>query len=130
MANTHLDAELSVEVLRQVLCGIHATVLPSSASEGKHQVGEPTLDVACHMGIGQLVNAVEEGEDFPVILKESYDRFVETSEELVWLVSPGVVRAAAVKDIPSPIAGCVIGDAFVIREAEHPNHQGSLAIIF
>ena len=46
MAHAHLDAELLVDVLCQVLRTIDGTMLTARAAEGEHERREAALDVA------------------------------------------------------------------------------------
>ena len=119
MAHMHFDAEFLVYMFRKVLCRIDAAMLSACASEAEHQVGESARDVALHVGIGKLVDAIEEGEYLAVVLKESYYRFVETRELLVRLIASGVVGGAAVEHIAATVARLVGRDSLAIGEAEH-----------
>ena len=100
-----------------MLCGINTAMLTAGATKAEHQRGESSLDIATHMGIGQFIHRVEEGEYLSVVLKESDYRFVETGEFLVWLISPGVVRTSAVEYISATIARGIVGYALAIGEA-------------
>ena len=129
MLYADLYAEFLVYVFGEVLCGVDAAVLAAGTSEGEHQRCEAALYVACHVGIGQLVYRLKEGEYLTVILKESYHGFVETCQLLVWLIAPRVVGAAAVEDIAATVSALVLGDALVEREGEHLHHERTLAVI-
>ena len=130
MAYPHLDAEFAVDVFRKMLCRIHTAMLATSASEGKHQAGKPTLDIAGHMCIGKSVDTIEECEDFTIIFQEAYDRLIQSGEFLIWLISSGVVRATTVEDISAAVARFILGDTFSVGEAIYPYHQWAFAIIF
>ena len=119
MAHMHFDAEFLVYMLRKVLCRVDAAMLSAGASEAEHQVGESARDVALHVGICKLVDAIEEGEYLAVVLKESYYRFVETRELLVRLIASGVVGGAAVEHIAATVARLIGRDSLAIGEAEH-----------
>ena len=91
MADAYLDAKLLMDVLSQVLGGVDATVLATRAAKGEHQAREATLDIAAHVGIGQLIDRVEESEDLAIVLKKSDDGFVEARQLLVRLIASGIV---------------------------------------
>ena len=110
----HFHSKFLVDMLAQVLGGIHTAVLASGASETEHQRGEATLDITAHMGISQLIHRVKEGEYLAVILKESDYRLVETSEFLIRLITSWIMSAAAVEDVSSAVARRVFGDSLAI----------------
>lgn len=112
-----------VQVFCQVLCAVHRAVLPAGASKGKHEVREATLEIAFYVGIGQSIDRVEERQDLPVLFQEADDRFVQARQLLVRLIAPGVVRGAAVKDIPATIAAGVLGDATFVGEGEDADEK-------
>ena len=58
MTYAHLDTELLVDMLSQVLGTIDGTMLTTRTAKAEHQRCEATLDVATHMGIGQLIDTV------------------------------------------------------------------------
>ena len=92
MTNAHLYAEFFVNMFCQMLCAINRPVLTTRAAEGEHQTSEATLNVTTHMGIGQLIHTVQEGQNLTVVLQETDDRFVKSSELLIRLVAAGVMR--------------------------------------
>jgi hypothetical protein len=104
MANMHLDAELLVKMLCQMLSGIDTTVLSASTTETEHQGCEASLYVSAYMIVSQFVYAVKEGEDLTVVLKESDYGFIETGELLIRLVATRIMSTATVKYITSAIA--------------------------
>lgn len=114
VAHMHLDAVAGVDVFGQMLRRVYAAVLAAGASEGEHQAGEAALDVAAHVGIGQLVDAVEEGEYLPVVLEEADDGLVEAGQLLVRLVPSGVVGGAAVEHVAAAVARLVGRDALAV----------------
>lgn len=122
-------AELLVEVLGKMLGRVDGAVLASRAAEAEHEVGEATFDVSGAMSVGQTIDAIEEGKDFAVVLKEFDDGSVKACEFLVRLVAPGIVRRAAVKDVASAIAACVGRDAFLVAKAEDAHHEGLLRFL-
>ena len=128
--NPHLHSKFIMDMLGEMLCGIYTAMLTSSATEAEHQRGETSLDITAHMGICQLIYGVEEGEYLAVVLKESDDWFVKTSEFLIRLVSSGTVSAAAVEDISSAVARRIVGDYIAIREATNSDYERTLAIVF
>lgn len=130
VTDAYLDAKLLMDVLGQMLGGVDAAVLTAGAAEGEHQTGEATLDIATHMGIGELIDGVEEGEDLAVVLKEADDGFVESRQLLVRLITTGVVGGATVEHIAAAVAALVVGNALAIGEAEDLDHQRTLRIVF
>ena len=119
-----------MDMLGQVLRRIDTAMLTARAPEREHQAGKPSLDIACHMGIGQPIHAVEEGEYLTVVLQKTYHGLVETSEFFVGLITPGIVRTAAVEDIPSAVARLIFGNPLAVGETVDPDHQRPLAVVF
>ena len=78
VANAHLHTIFVVDIFRQVLRSVDGTMLSAGASEGEHQRRESALYVALHMGIGQLVDVVKEGQNFAVVFKETDDGLIES----------------------------------------------------
>ena len=114
MTNAHLDTELLVDVLCQMLGGINGAMLTTRTTESEHQRGEAALDISAHMGIGQLIDRIEEGENLAIVLEESDHGLVETRQFLVGLITAGVVGRTAVKHIAATIAALVLGDSLAI----------------
>lgn len=129
VAEPYLDAEFSVEMFGQMLCGVDAAVLAACAAKRKHQVGKSAPQVACDVGVGQLIYVVEEGKYLAVVLKEFDDRSVQSREFFVGFVAARIVCAAAVEYIASAVAAFVVGDAFLVAEAEYAHDQRSFAIV-
>lgn len=123
MRQLHLHAIFLVQVMGQMLGTIYRTVLPASASEGEHEVGESAFEVTLHMGIGQLIDTVEECQYFSIVFQEVNYRLVESCKFLVRFVAAGVVCAAAIEHVASTIATEVFGDATLVAEAEDAHHQ-------
>ena len=98
-------------------------MLPARAAEREHEVGEAALQIAAHVGIGEAIHAVEKYENFPIVFKELNHRLVAAREFFVRLVSPGVVRAAAVEHVAAAVAAFVLRNAFFITETEHAHHE-------
>ena len=90
-----------------MLGGIHRTVLAARAAEGEHQTGEATLDVTTHMGIGQLIDTVQEGQYLTVIFEEVNDRLVQTRHGLIRVVPTRIMGGTAVEDVPASITGFI-----------------------
>jgi hypothetical protein len=110
----YLNAELLMDMFGQMLGAIDGTVLTAGAAEAEHEGGEAALQVAGYVGIGELVDAVEEGDDFAVVLEESDDGLVETRQFLVGLVASGIVGGTAVEHVASAVARLVVGDALAV----------------
>ena len=123
----YLDAKLLVEVGSEVLGTIYRTVLPAGAAEGEHEVGEAPFDVPPAMGIGKMIDGIEESKDFTVVLKELDYSFVHSRQLFVGLVTSGIMGRTAVKHIASAITALVGGNAFFITEAEDAHHQRPLS---
>ena len=81
------------------------------------------------MGIGKLIDGVEEGEDLTVVLQESDDRLVETRQFLIGFITARVMGASAVEHIAATVAALILGDALAIRKAEDLHHQRTLCIV-
>ena len=82
MADAYLDAKLLVDMLGQVLGRIDTAMLTTRAAKREHQRRKATLDITTHMGIGQFVDTVKEGQNFAVILQETDDRFIQSRQLL------------------------------------------------
>ena len=104
VADVNLNAKLLIDVLGQMLRTIDAAVLTTSAAEREHEGREAALDVAAHVGIGQSIDAFEEGQYLAIVLQETDDRLVETGQLLVGLVTAGVVGGTAVEHVSAAIA--------------------------
>ena len=118
-----------MDMLGQVLGAIDGTMLTTRTAEAEHQRRETTLDVATHMSIGQFIHAVEESQYLTIVLQESDNRFVQSRQLFVRLVTARVVGRTAVEDIAATIAAFVLRNALGIREAEDAHHQRSLGIV-
>ena len=130
MRNPNLHPELLVDMLCKVLGTIHGAVLTACASEREHKTGEASLDISCYVGIGKLVNGIEEGEDFSVILKETDYWLIQACELLVRLVTSRVVSASAIEHISATVTAIILWNALVERETEHLYYQRTLAVVF
>ena len=129
MADVNLHTKLLVYVFCQMLGTIDAAMLTSCTSETEHQTRESTLQITAHMSVSQLVNALQECQDFPIVFKETDDRLVQSCQLLVGLITSWVMCASAIEDIATTIATRILGNALAIGETEHTDHQGALCII-
>ena len=119
MSEVDADAIFLVQMLGEVLGTIDRTVLAACATEGEHQVGKAALDVAFHVGIGQTIDAVQEGQNLAIVLQKLDDRSVQTRDLLVGLIAAWIVRRTAVEDIASTVAARVFWDAAFVGEREN-----------
>ena len=110
-------------MLGKVLSRVDTTMLTTSTTEREHQRRKATLDVSAHMGIGQFIDRIEEGEYLTIVLQESDNRLVKSCEFLVGFVSARVVGASAVEDIATTIATLILGYALTIGETIDLYHQ-------
>ena len=129
VTDTHLDAELLVDMLCQMLGGIDATMLATGTAKAEHERCEAALDITAHMSIGQFIHAVEERQYLTIVLEEADDGFVETGQLLVRLVTARVMRRTAVEDIAAAIAALVLRNALGERETEDAHHQRTLCVV-
>ena len=97
VTDAHLNAELIVDMLSEMLGGIDGTMLTTRTAEREHQRGKATLDISAHVGISELIDRIEEGQDFTVVLQESDDRLIESRQFLVGFITAGVMGATTVK---------------------------------
>ena len=130
MRYTYFHPKLLVDMLCKMLGTIHGAVLTACASEREHKTGEASLDISCHVGIGKLVNGIEEGEDFAVIFKKSDYRLIQSCQFLVRLITSWVVSASAIEYISTAITAIILWNALVERETEHLYYQRTLAVVF
>ena len=121
MAKDYFHTEFAMYVFGGVLGGINGTVTASCASEAYLQIGEATLDETVDMKVDYFIHMGKEIDYFSVILKKIYHRFVKTCECLVFGISAGVVRTAAVEHITSSVAAVICWYAFLEREGEDAN---------
>ena len=126
----HLDAELLMDVLCQMLCTVDAAMLTASTAETKHQTREPPLDIARHMMVGKGIDMLQKLHDLAVVLKEAYHRLVESRQFFIRFIASGIVRRTAVEDIAASIARGILRDSLFIGEAIHAHHERSFAIVF
>ncbi len=124
MGEVDANAIFPVEMLGEVLGAIDGAMLTACAAEGEHEVGEAALEVALNMMIGEAIDAVEEGEDLAVVLKEADDGSVQAGELLVGLVAAGVVRGTTVEDVTAAVAAGVLRKATLEGEGEDADNKG------
>jgi len=75
------------------------------------------------MSIGKTIYTLEEGENLSVFLKELDDWFVKAGHLFVLLIATRIMSGTAVEDIAATIAGLVLGDALLVREAEDADDE-------
>ena len=129
MTDAHLDAKLLMDMFGQMLCTIDRTVLTTRTAKAEHQTSEATLDITTYMGVGQLIDAIQERQYLTIVLQETDNGFVQTCQLLIRLITARVVRATAVEDIATTIAALILRNALGIREAIDAHHQRSLGIV-
>ena len=105
-------------------------MLTTSTPEREHKRGESTLYISSHMIIGKFIYRVKERQYLPIILQETYNRFIKSCKLLVWFISPRIVSTTTIKHITTAITTLVLRYSVAIREAIHLYHQRSLCIIF
>ena len=104
MADTYLYAKLLMDMLCKMLGGIDTAMLTAGTAEREHQRRKATLDITPYMRIGQFVDTIQERKDFTVIFQETDHGLIQSRQLLIRLITAGVMRAAAIEHIPSPIA--------------------------
>ena len=124
VAKTHLNAVFLIQVFCQVLGGVNRTVLAASTAKGEHEGSEASLQVTLHMGIGQAVDTFEEGENLAIVLQETDDGFIKSSELLVTFVPSRVMGGTTVEHVAATIATLILGDTLLIRKAEDADNEG------
>ena len=128
MTDAHLDTKLLVDMLCQMLGGIHTAMLTTRTTEREHQRGKATLDIPSHMGIGEFIHRIEEGEDLTVVLQESDNGLIETRQFLIGFIAARIVCRTTIEHITATITTLVLGNSLAVREAEHLNHQRTLRV--
>ena len=119
MRDDDFHVEFGCEVGGEVLGAVDRTVLAAGAAEADLQVTEFPLDETLYMGIHEGVDAVEESQDFSVVLQEFDNLRIGAVELAVEFVLTGIVDAPAVKNIAAPVARIIRRDAFL--EGETPD---------
>ncbi len=117
------DVEFRFQVGCQVLGAVDGTMLAAGAAKAHLEVGEPAFQEALHVGIDQLVYALQEGGDFAVFFQELDDVCVHAGGFAVALVFAGIVDGAAVKDVAAAVAGKVFRNAFLEGETVNMHQQ-------
>ena len=80
------------------------------------------------MEVGQLIHTIQEGQYLSIVFQKADDRFVKSSQLLVLLVTPWVMRRTAVKHIASTIATLILRDTFLVREGEYADYKKVLPL--
>ena len=114
VTDAHLNAELIVDMLSEMLGGIDGTMLTTRTAEREHQRGKATLDISAHMGIGEFIDRIEEGQDLTIVFQESDHRLIESRQLFVRLITAGVMGATTVEDIAAAIATLILRDALAV----------------
>ena len=104
VTDAHLNAELLVDMLGQMLRAIYRTVLTARTAKREHQRRKATLDIAAHVGVGQFIDAVQERQYLSVVLQESDDRLVQSRQLLIRLITARIVRRTAVEHVTATVA--------------------------
>ena len=107
----------------KMFSAVDRAVLTARAAEADHQAAEASSVIGLYMRIHDTIDMVKEPEYFPVILKKFYNRKISACQFLIWLVTSGVMDAAAVKDISASVTGRIMRDAFMKREAADRNRK-------
>ena len=110
-----------------MLGGIDGTVLAAGTSEAYHEVAESSFHVSFDGSIHQGVGMFQEREDFTVVFQKLDDRCIQTRERFVAFVLARIVHGTAIEHITAPVAGRVVGDAFLVGEAH--DLDGELAFL-
>ena len=95
---------------------IDGAVLTAGATEADLKVGKATFNPTLGMEIDDGIDMREELKYLAVLLKEVDDGTVKTRKCLVLLITSGVVRRTAVKDVTATVARCILRNAFLEGE--------------
>ena len=79
-------------------------MLTAGATKTEHQRGESALDISVHVMIGQCIDMIQELQYLAIILQESDDRFIQTGQLLIRLISSRIVGASAIKHITTSVS--------------------------
>ena len=126
MDDVHFDAIFLIKMLSRVLSAVDRTMLAACATEIDLHVGEPASDEAFDMEVNEFVHTLQESEYLAVGFKEVYDRPVKSRQWLVLVISPGIVCAAAVEDIPASVACLISRYAFLESERIDSDNKRTL----
>lgn len=105
------DGIFLTQMVRHRLGTIDTTMLTARAAKGHLHMREITLDKSLHMVIHQRIDMLQKRQYLPILLQKIYHRLIHTSQGLILLILTGVMRGAAVEDIPTTIATLVRGQA-------------------
>ena len=106
------DAVSVVEMSGDMFRTIDGAVLSAGTTESDLQMGESAFKETLHMMVNEFVHRLQKCEYLAVFFQEIYNRLVETGEMFELFILARVMGGAAVKDIPSSVAGIVRGNAF------------------
>ena len=81
------------------------------------------------MRICQFIDIFQKGKNLSVVLQKTYNRFIQTSKLLVRFITTRIMRATAVKNIPTSIPAGVFGNTFLERKTENTNHKRTFSVI-
>ena len=123
MAEPNFYAEFLVDVFGKMLRRIDGTMLTARAAKREHQRGKTTLQIAFDVGVGEFVNAFEEGCDFAIVFEEANHGFVESSELFVGFVTAWVVGRATIENVAATVAAFIVGNACFVGKTEHADDQ-------
>ena len=76
------------------------------------------------MGIGQLIDGVEEGKYLAIVFKELDYRGIKSRHLLVLLITPRVVGSTTIEHIAATIATLVLWDSLLVTEAKDADDEG------
>ncbi len=92
MNQVHADGILCGQALRKMLGAVSGPVLTAGAAETDLQMRETTLKETLHVRIDQRIDAVQEAEDFTVLLQEIDHGLVQTGQLLEPLILPRIMH--------------------------------------
>ena len=116
MVQMHPDSRAASQMLRELLGAVRRAVLAAGAAERHLQMRESPTDETVNMGVDEREYVPQESDDLAVLLQEILHLPVEAGHGAETLVFAGVVRAAAVEDIPTAITGVVCRKAAFKRK--------------
>ena len=123
MAEVNLHTELLVNVFCYVLGTIDGTVATTCAAKGDLHIGETTLLETGDVEIDEVIDTIEEGENFAIRFEEVDDGLVESSEWLVFVVASRIVGTSTVEYVTTTITCLVFGDSLFEGEREDADNQ-------
>ena len=116
-------------MLCQMLSGIHTAMLTARTTETEHQRGETTLDITVHVMIGKCIDMLQELENLTIILQESDDRFIQTRQFFIRLITTRIVSTSTIKDITATIARRIFRNTLFKGETIDSYYQRSLTVV-